>query len=76
MGFPSARRAGRELMPPRPGRSGGAKAGQSIIETALLIFVVAVAMAVFFTFIRNAVGFRLKTGADAFGRGMLYQPPP
>ncbi len=44
-----------------------------MLETTLLILGVTVALVVFFSFVRNSVAFRLKTGADTFGHGMLYK---
>ena len=52
------------------------RAGQSMIETALLLVGVVIALLAFFSFIRASVAFRIKTGADTFGHGMLYQPAP
>ena len=46
--------------------------GQSTLETALLLMAVAAALVMMFSFIRNAVSWRLKGGADAFGHGMLH----
>ena len=46
--------------------------GQSTVETALLLTVVAMALLTFFTFIRAAVSSRIKVGADTFGHGLLH----
>lgn len=46
--------------------------GSAIVESALLILAVSAALVVFFSFIRNAVSSRLKSGGDAFGHGMLH----
>lgn len=46
--------------------------GQSAIEAAVLVFVAASALAVFFGFIRAAVSDRMKIGADSFGHELLY----
>ena len=46
--------------------------GQTIVEAALLLAIVAVALAALFSFIRASVSFRLKNGADAFGHGLLF----
>ena len=46
--------------------------GQSLVETALLLCVVATVLLVFFTFIRSAVSSRIKIGSDAFGHGLLH----
>ena len=46
--------------------------GQSIIETAVLLSLAAAALLVFFSFVRNAVSSRLKSGADTFGHGLLH----
>jgi hypothetical protein len=43
-----------------------------MIETAMLIGMVGIALVVFFTFIRGAVSTRLKAGADTFGHGLLH----
>lgn len=48
--------------------------GQSTVEAALLLGAVAVALVVFFSFIRASVASRAKGGADTFGHGMLYEP--
>ena len=48
------------------------RAGQSIIETSLLMLVVVLALVTMFGFLRNAVSHRLKGGADTFGHGLLY----
>ena len=47
-------------------------AGQSILETMLLLAVVVTALVVLFTFIRDAVASRIKLGSDTFGHGMLH----
>jgi Flp pilus assembly pilin Flp len=46
--------------------------GQSVIETTLLLAVVAIALVTFFSFIRSAVSSRIKLGADTFGHGLLH----
>lgn len=46
--------------------------GQSAIEYVVLIIAAAVALTVFFGFIRNAMSHRYKTGADGVGHGMRY----
>ena len=48
------------------------RAGQSALEMLLLLLIVAAALVTFFTFIRNSVASRIKTGADTFGHGMLH----
>lgn len=48
--------------------------GQSTVEAALLLGAVAVALVVFFSFIRASVSSRIKVGADTFGHGLLYDP--
>ena len=45
---------------------------QSMIETALLLGAVVIALITFFTFIRSAVSSRIKIGSDAFGHGLLH----
>jgi len=57
-------------MPRRVCRSNG----QSSIESILLIAGVVGALLMFFAFVRSSVAFRIKTGADSFGHGMLYTP--
>lgn len=49
--------------------------GQSTVETALLLGAIAMALVVFFSFIRSSVSSRIKGGADTFGHGLLYTPP-
>lgn len=46
--------------------------GQSTVEMALLMMAIAVALAVFFSFIRSSVSSRIKAGADTFGHGMVH----
>lgn len=46
--------------------------GQSMVETMLLLAVIAAALTVFFSFIRAAVSSRVKVGADTFGHGLLH----
>jgi hypothetical protein len=46
--------------------------GQSTVETALLLLVVAAALVLFFSFIRSGVAGRLKAGSDTFGHGLLH----
>ena len=48
------------------------EAGQSMVESALLFITVVSALVMFFSFMKASVAFRLKSGADAFGQGMLY----
>jgi hypothetical protein len=45
--------------------------GQSILETAILMVAVTMALVVFFGFIRASVASRVKLGADTFGHGLL-----
>ena len=46
--------------------------GQSMLETAFLLGMIAIALVTFFSFIRNAVSSRVKAGADTFGHGLLH----
>ena len=46
---------------------------QSMIETALVLGAVVIALITFFTFIRSAVSSRIKIGSDAFGHGLLHK---
>jgi hypothetical protein len=46
--------------------------GSAIVESAVLIFGVAMALAVFFSFIRAAVASRIKMGADTLGHNMVH----
>ncbi len=50
-----------------------ARAGQSIIEYTILIVTAAVALSVFFGFMRNAMSYRYKSGADGISHGMRYR---
>jgi Flp pilus assembly pilin Flp len=43
------------------------------VETAIIITAVALALAAFAVFIRNAVAGRFRAGADAFGYGLQYE---
>jgi len=47
--------------------------GQTTVEYAVLLTVVAMALVTLFTYIRSAISHRMKTGADGVGRGMLWQ---
>ena len=49
---------------------------QSTLEITVLLMVVAAALVVFFSLLRNTVSSRLKAGGEAFGHGLLYQPLP
>lgn len=68
----TGRAPGSGQLPSAPSPEPRAKNGQSIVEICLLILVVAVALTVFFSFIQSAVSFRLKSGSDTFGHGLLY----
>jgi Flp pilus assembly pilin Flp len=46
--------------------------GSAMVETAVLYLAIVAALVAFYSFIRSAVSSRLKTGADAFGKGMLH----
>lgn len=48
--------------------------GQSLIEYGILILVAATSILFFFSFIRSAMSHRMKSGSDAFGHGMVYNP--
>ena len=50
----------------------GRRLGQSILETTVLLVMVAGALVFFFTFIRASVASRVKVGADSFGHGLLH----
>ncbi len=52
--------------------SGIASSGQSALETVLLLLGIVTALVVVGMFARNAIAFRMKSGADTFGHGMLY----
>ena len=49
------------------------RTGQSIVETAVLLAVVAVSLVLFVGFIRDSAAARIKSGVDTFGHGMLYR---
>ena len=46
--------------------------GQTFVETTVLLLAVASALVLFFTFVRNAISSRIKTGSDTFGHGLLH----
>lgn len=48
--------------------------GQTTVEYAVLLTVVAMALITMFTYIRSAMAHRMKSGVDGMGRGMLYTP--
>ena len=48
------------------------RGGQSLVEYALLFVTAAAALAIFFGFVRNAMSYRYKSGADGIGHGMRY----
>jgi len=48
--------------------------GQTTVEYAVLLTVVAMALITMFTYIRSAMAHRMKSGVDAVGKGMLYKP--
>ena len=51
------------------------KSGQTFVETTVLLLAIASALVLFFTFVRNAVSSRIKTGSDTFGHGLLHNGP-
>ncbi len=46
--------------------------GQSLVESALLIALVATALAGMFGYIRASIAHRMKTSADGISQGRLY----
>lgn len=47
--------------------------GQSMVESALLLALVAVALVGMFGYIRSSVAHRMKTSADGISQGRLYK---
>lgn len=47
--------------------------GQASIENAVLLIAAVAAMVAMFAFIRSAMSYRYKTGADGIGHGRLYK---
>lgn len=50
--------------------------GQSTIEKTLLLLGIAAALLAFFHVLRTSLSARFKSGADAFGHGLLYDHDP
>ena len=48
------------------------KRGQSALEYAILMVVIAAALVGMFSYIRSAMSSQVKSGADGIGKGLVY----